>query len=106
MRFVSDHGLLGRRLMTDDAWGGYLILEWPQQKVFIDDRYDMYPVAITKDFIRFSDADRQWRDILEKYRIDVVVWKQDQPVVRLMDTDPTWEQLYKDKTAVVYVRRT
>jgi len=105
MQFVADHNLLGRRLMTDDAWGGYLILEWPDQKVFIDDRYDMYPVGITKDFIRFSDADRQWRDILEKYRIDVVVWKQDQPVVRLMDTDPGWEQRYRDKTAVVYVRR-
>jgi hypothetical protein len=105
MDFVATHDLLGRRLMTDDAWGGYLILEWPTQKVFVDDRYDMYPVAITKDFIRFSDADRRWREILDKYRIDVVVWKQDQPVVRLLDTDLSWELVYRDKTAVVYVRR-
>jgi hypothetical protein len=105
MGFVATHDLLGRRLMTDDAWGGYLILEWPTQKVFVDDRYDMYPVAITKDFIRFSDADRRWREILDKYRIDVVVWKQDQPVVRLLDTDVSWELVYRDKTAVVYVRR-
>ena len=62
-------------LMTDDAWGGYVILKyWPQQKVFVDDRYDMYPRPVLEDFIRFSDADRRWREILDRYRIDVVVW--------------------------------
>jgi len=28
MEYLADHGLLGRRLMTTDRFGGYLILRW------------------------------------------------------------------------------
>jgi len=106
MRAVEEQGLLGQRLMTNDRWGGYLILRWwPRQEVFVDDRYDMYPTDLMHDFIRFSDADRRWREILDRYRIDVVVWDRDVPVVQLMDKDPAWRRVHRDRLAVVFVRR-
>jgi hypothetical protein len=107
MRFVADHGLLGKRLMTTDAWAGYVILRyWPQQKVFVDDRYDMYPRPVLDDYIRFSDADERWPDILDRNRIDVVVWKPKQAIVRLMKAGPGWAEVHRDKQAVVLVRAT
>jgi hypothetical protein len=106
MEYVADHDLLGRRLMTDDRYGGYLILRWwPRQQVFVDDRYDMYPTAVTHDFIRFSDADRRWSEILDRNRIELIVWHRDQPISLLLDADPRWERVYGDKLASVYVRR-
>ncbi|HVW31497.1 MAG TPA: serine hydrolase [Acidimicrobiia bacterium] len=106
MQFVIDHGLLGQRLLTDDAWGGYVILKfWPAQKVFVDDRYDMYPRPVLDDFIRFSDADPRWREILDRNRIDVVVWPVKAPVVGLLDTDPGWTEVHRDKRAAVFTRR-
>lgn len=106
MRFVAEKDLLGQRLMSDDAWGGYLILRWwPQQRVFIDDRFDMYPRDIIQDFIRFSDADPRWREILDKYRIDVVVWDSKRPIVQLLDSDTSWERVHRDNVAAVYLRR-
>jgi uncharacterized membrane protein YgdD (TMEM256/DUF423 family) len=105
MGWVADHGLLGQRLMTDDAWGGYVILRyWPQQKVFVDDRYDMYPRPVLEDFIRFSDADGRWREILDRNRIDVVVWPAKATIVRFMETDAGWTVVHRDKRAVVFVR--
>ena len=105
MRWVDEHGLLGQRLMTDDAWGGYLILKyWPEQKVFVDDRYDMYPRPVLEDFIRFSDADGRWREILDRNRIDVVVWPAKATIVRLMEADPGWTVVHRDKRAVVLTR--
>jgi beta-lactamase class A len=102
MRWVEDNGLMGQRLMTDDAWGGYLILKyWPKQKVFVDDRYDMYPRPILDDFIDFSDADARWREILERHRIDLVVWPAKATIVQLMEADPGWKVTYRDKRAVV-----
>ncbi|MDQ1497023.1 MAG: hypothetical protein QOI86_363 [Actinomycetota bacterium] len=107
MRWVADHGLLGQRLMTDDAWGGYVILRyWPAQKVFVDDRYDMYPRPVLEDFIHFSDADGRWREILDRNRIDVVVWRAKAPIVGLMEEDPGWTAVHRDKKAVVLVRAT
>jgi hypothetical protein len=107
MRWVADHGLLGRRLMTDDAWGGYVILRyWPRQKVFVDDRYDMYPMPVLRDFLHFSDGDGQWRDILDRNGIDVVVWPAKAPIVRFMEGDPGWQVVHRDKLAVVLTRAT
>jgi beta-lactamase class A len=105
MRYVEEHGLLGQRLMTDDAWGGYVILKyWPRQKVFVDDRYDMYPRPVLEDFLRFSDADRRWREVLDRNRIDVVVWSAKAPVTQLMEADPGWTVVHRDKKAVVFTR--
>ena len=105
LHWVADHGLLGQRLMTTDAWAGYVILRWwPQQKVFVDDRYDMYPKPLLEDFIRFDDADRRWREILDRWRIDVVVWRADSTIVRLMEAGPGWNEVYRDKKAVVLTR--
>jgi hypothetical protein len=106
MRFADSQGLIGKRLMSDDAWGGYIILRWwPRQLVFVDDRYDMYPTDITRDFIRFSDGDRRWRTILDRYRIEVVVWPREATVVQLLEADPAWQLVHRDKLAVVFVRR-
>jgi len=105
LHWVADHGLLGRRLMTTDAWAGYVILRWwPEQKVFVDDRYDMYPRPILEDFIRFDDGDRRWPEILDRNRIDVVVWRANDAIVRLMEANRGWTEGYRDKKAVVLTR--
>lgn len=106
MHYVRDQGLLGRRLMTDDRWGGYLILAyWPRQQVFFDDRYDMYPLPVLRDAFRFYDADPTWSQILDRWAVDVVVWPQRAGIVRLMEGSPGWERRYRDDLAAVYVRR-
>jgi hypothetical protein len=106
MRFVSDHGLLGQRLMTDDRWGGYLILaDWPRQKVFVDDRYDMYPLPVLHDSFRFSDADSSWPEILDRWNIDVVVWRRGAAITQKIAADARWERRYEDGVAAVFVRR-
>jgi hypothetical protein len=105
MRWVEEQGLLGQRLMTDDAWGGYVILKyWPKQKVFVDDRYDMYPRRVLEDFIDFSDADGRWREILDRNGIEVVVWPVKATIVRFLETDPAWTEVHRDKRAAVFVR--
>jgi beta-lactamase class A len=107
MRFVADQGLLGKRVMTDDRWGGYVILAyWPRQKVFVDDRYDMYPLPVVRDSFRFFDADASWADILDRWKIDVVVWSSHAAIARRMAGDSRWERRFDDNLASVFVRRT
>lgn len=106
LRFAADHGLLGQRLMTTDQWAGYVILEhWPQQRVFADDRFDMYPLPVLRDLFRFSDADPSWPDILDRRQIDVVIWPRQAPIVGLLAADARWERRYEDGRAVLYTRR-
>jgi len=106
VQWMIDHGLVGRRLLTTDAWAGYLILRyWPQQRVFMDDRYDMYPRPIIDDYIKFDDGDKSWREVLDRHRIDIVLWRVNQPIEQLMEADHGWTVAHTDKRAVVLVRR-
>lgn len=106
MRFIAEQGLLGSRLMTTDQWAGYVILvDWPQQRVFFDDRFDMYPLDVLHDAFRFADAEPSWAEILDRWKIDVVLWPRHAPIAGRLAADARWERRYEDGTAVVYTRR-
>src|SRR6185503_12805986 len=75
MNAVERHDLIGRRLLMDDGDAAYAVLGWyPQQKVFIDDRYDMYPEKVIYDFFDLSSGQRNWAKILHRYDVEVVIW--------------------------------
>jgi len=106
MQYLDRHGLLGRRLLNDDGWGGYIILRYgPRQLVFIDDRYDMYPEAFINEYFGLVDGASGTQKALDTYRIDTVVWPSSRPLTQLLDTSPSWRRVYRDKLAAVYVRR-
>jgi hypothetical protein len=76
MRALDRDGLIGRRMLTTDAWAGYVIYRyWPRQHVFIDDRYDMYPTGLAKEYFQVLDGAPEWRSVLDRHHIDVVVWR-------------------------------
>jgi hypothetical protein len=106
MRAVEQNGLIGQRLFTTHTWNAYVIHEyWPRQKVFMDDRYDMYPVAFTKEYMKVRDAGPEWRAMLDRYRVNVVVWETGTPLTALIAADGRWRQIYRDGQATVLVRR-
>src|SRR5207248_4523625 len=54
---------------------------------------------------RFGDADPSWRDILDRWRVDVVVWPRRAAIVGQLAADSRWERRYDDDLAAVFVRR-
>ncbi|SFN95993.1 hypothetical protein SAMN04489713_103554 [Actinomadura madurae] len=106
MRVVEQNGLLGQRLFTTHTWNAYVIHEyWPRQKVFMDDRYDMYPVAFTKEYMKVREGGPEWRGMLDRYRVNVVIWETGTPLAGAIAADPGWRQIYRDGQATVLVRR-
>lgn len=106
MRAVENRGLLGRRLATTDYWGAYLIhAYWPRQRVFLDDRYDMYPSAMFDDYYELLVAKPTWQGVLDRWRIDVVVWPTDTALTQLLTVSPGWSRVYRDQQATVFARR-
>jgi len=58
------------RVFTDDGTGGYLIYaEWPDRKVFIDDRVELYG-ELMGTFIAARAGKPEWRDVFEEYGIE------------------------------------
>jgi hypothetical protein len=106
MRAVERNGLLGRRLFTPIPWSAYVIHEyWPRQRVFMDDRFDMYPVRFTEDYMAIRDGDARWREVFDRYRVEVVVWETGSALTEILSLDPAWRLIHRDRQATVLVRR-
>ena len=104
-RTLEQRGLLGHRLFTTDSWGGYMIdAYWPQQHVFLDDRYDMYPVSLVETYDKIADVAPGWDKALDDQRIDVVMWPTDRALTQVLAERKDWVRVYGDKNAVVYAR--
>ncbi len=103
---ITAQGLEGRHLLTTDAWGGYVIADaWPKQHVFFDDRYDMYPLSVDAAYTRLAGIRPGWEKDLDTYGIDVVMWPKNGALTQAMALKPDWAQVFSDKTATVFVRR-
>lgn len=105
MRSLDDEGLLGSRVLMTDAWAGYAIHDyWPQQRVFMDDRYDTYPRAIVEDYVEIADLKPRWSSLLDEHEIEIVVWPRERGLTQALAQDERWEEFHRDAVAVVFVR--
>jgi hypothetical protein len=107
MQAVEERGLLGRHLLTTDAWGAYVIHTYgSRQPVFMDDRYDMYPTSLSDDYFSLRKGEAASLQILDRYGIDVVVWENEQPLSTILSLDSAdWTRIYRDDDTSVWVRR-
>ena len=86
-------------------YGGYLIWRlWSQQKVFIDDRYDMYPTSLIYDYFDLTSAKPGWSKVLDRYGIEVIVWGKDSALASLLDSSDGWQRVHTAGTDGIWVR--
>jgi hypothetical protein len=106
MQAVERAGLLGHHIAAPDGWGGYIILKyWPRQRVFVDDRFDMYPVGFMTDYLKVLASGQGWRGMLRRYDVDVVVWPLEKPLAQVLEASPDWTRIHRDDLGAVFVRR-
>lgn len=102
---LAERGDLGANILHSDADGGYLIWRWwPQQRVFMDDRFDMYPVALQEDYARLLNLDEGWQEVLDKYGVEIVVWRTDGRLVRGLELATGWCNTWHDEDVTVFRR--
>lgn len=102
---LADRDLLGGRLLTTVPWGGYVISEWwPEQEVFVDDRFDMYPTEVFDDYLEVDRIRADWAGVLDRRGVEFVVWESDAPLTQVLDESDAWTRLHTDDTAVVFER--
>jgi hypothetical protein len=103
LAFMKAHGWHGN-VLGEFGWGEYLI--WhaaPDDKVFIDGRYDtVYPFKVIGEYLQFYfDQPGGWA-VLDSYPHDFVLIRPDAPARRLMERRRDWKLLYRDDDALLY----
>jgi hypothetical protein len=87
-------------------WGGYFIWRlYPEYRVYIDGRADLYGDAFMDDLATtYYLRGDSWRRSFEKWGIRTVVLPPDAPLVTALRGLPDWETVYSDSHAVVLTR--
>jgi hypothetical protein len=92
-------------MFNNDEIGDYVIYElYPQSKVFVDGRLDMYGTPIVKEFMEVVSIEPGWKDILAKYDINYIFFYTDSVLVRHLLTDAGWRGIYSDNVASIFLR--
>jgi len=94
------------RILTSDQWGDYLIYRLsPRQRVFFDGRSDFYGPALGADYKELMGVGRRWPEVLAHYGFEIALMPFDWPLGSILERDPEWQLVYRDKVARVLVRR-
>ncbi len=102
--YVLAHDLQGR-LLNDYDLGGYLIYRlWPQHKVFIDGRADLYGDDFLKAYLKVDKGGEGWDKMLEAHAIDLVVYGRHAALRQLLLASGRFREVYADEFHVVLVR--
>ena len=104
---AARHVPRGVRTATTDIGGCYLVLERGRSaNVFVDDRFDVYPERVVKDYLALHDGHPSGTAVLDRYRVDTVLWPADKALVAILDREPgDWRRTYEDDDWVVFVRQ-
>ena len=108
LRWIDDNGRFAasHRVVAQDAVGCLIVLrEGRSGRVFIDDRFDMYPVRVSQDYQQLLAGEPTALRILDRYRIDTVLWQTDKPLVSILRATGDWRRAFEDGEFVVLTRR-
>jgi len=94
----------GQLVATQDTVGCYLILRRGRAaRAFIDDRYDMYPLEVSLDYLALLRATPKAREVLDRRGVDAVLWDRSLPLVPVLQ-ERGWREVAGDPTWVLLQR--
>jgi hypothetical protein len=103
LEFMQRQHIEGR-IFNEYAWGGYMEWNAPQLKTFVDGRADIFIFnGVFDDFLRATAMKRPF-EILDKYKIDYVFLRPEEPLNYLLEHSGGWRLIYSDKVAVLFER--
>ena len=92
-------------IFCPDQWGGYLIYRlYPQTKVLVDDRHDLYGDQFFKDYLRVVFVQSGWSKVLDQKHVNWVLVPKDSSLGTILGQTSPWKLAHEDKTAVLFHR--
>ena len=104
--FVVTNNIQGR-IFNTYGYGGYLIYRlYPEQKVFIDGRADMYGDDFLKIYKEIAEGLPDWEKEFDQYDIDYIICWKKAPIRQLLLTRGDFKLVYDDMYNSVLVKNT
>ena len=94
-----------RRIFVYYDWGGYAIWKlYPEYRVFVDGRADLYGDDLLRQFKTAIQLRTGWRDILDHWKVEAVLVPPSCALAQALLLDPSWHVTYSDSKAIILLR--
>ena len=105
--WLAAHPEVGSRMFNQYGWGGYLANRFypsPSRRVFIFGEAALMGDGLLNEYEDVVSLRTDWKQVLEKYGVDYVVYNKGAALSNVLATQPDWTLVYQDSVAVIYVR--
>jgi hypothetical protein len=93
-------------IFCPDQWGGYLIYRlYPQTKVLVDDRHDLYGDRFFKDYLKVVFVQPDWEKVLDEKHVNWILVEKDSSLGTILRQTSGWKLVHEDGTAVLFQRQ-
>lgn len=104
VEFIRAQRLAGPIYNTYE-WGGFLIHRlYPEHRVYIDGRADMYGDAFFDEFMKVYDGEDRWEEVFQRYGVRTVLVKPRAPLATLLRQRTDWAKVFEDDQSVIFTR--
>jgi hypothetical protein len=94
------------RIFVYYDWGGYAIWKlYPEYRVFVDGRADLYGDELLRQSIQTVVEIRTgWREVLDRWKVEAVLVPPSCALAQALLLDPNWQAAFHDSGAVILFR--
>jgi hypothetical protein len=93
-------------IFAPDSWGGYLIYRfYPQNKVFVDDRHDLYGEEFLREYLKAIRLTPDWKGFLEEKKVNWALLPAESSLANMLKETSQWNLVYQDGTSVLLERK-
>ncbi|HZC22311.1 MAG TPA: hypothetical protein VE866_03155 [Candidatus Binatia bacterium] len=90
-------------ILAPDYWGGYLIYRlYPQARVVVDDRHDLYGEQFFRSYLNWLHGEEGWHEFLREHPAGYIVVPRKSALAALLADSYGWSRIYADDVAVVF----
>ena len=100
--FISKNQISGN-IFNDYNFGGFLLWSsYPELRVFVDGRLEVYSGEVLDDYLKASDGSN-WQYVFNKYKVDFVLIRPERELNQFLLDSKQWEIVYFDYHSIIYL---
>jgi hypothetical protein len=101
--YLEKHDVPGP-VLSPDFWGGYLIYRlYPQTKVVVDDRHDLYGEEFLKSYLKMVHVEPGWKNFLQQHPAGCLLVPKESALANILLETPNWQPVYGDTVAILFI---
>jgi hypothetical protein len=104
VNYLEAHEVPGP-VLSPDSWAGYLIYRlYPQSKVVLDDRHDLYGEEFLKSYLKMVHVEPGWNSFLQQHQAGGILVPKDSALANILRETQGWKPVYADDVAALFSR--